>query len=531
MKTVFYGGKVYTGQLPLQEAFAIEDGRFLFTGSNAEAMALEADQRVNLQGAFVCPGFNDSHMHLLNFGQALTAAPLHLHTASLEDMLSCLKAAIPGWGGWILGRGWNQDAFCDEHRMPNRYDLDKVSLVHPVCAVRACGHALAVNSKALELLGITGDTPQVDGGLIQLENGQPNGLFFDNAMDLVLSRIPVPGKEDIKQMILAACKALNAYGITSCHSDDYCVFQQLPWQMVNEAFRELEDSGELSVRVYEQANFTKLDHLTGFVQAGNRTGTGSAMFRIGPLKLLGDGALGARTAYLSRPYGDDISTSGLSVFTAEEFDRLIGYAHSHGMQVAVHCIGDACLDLVLSSLRKAMDAQPRANHRHGIVHCQITRQEQLDTIASMELHVYAQSIFLDYDIHIVHARAGDELAGSSYRWKTLLKKGATLSNGSDCPVELPDVMAGIQCAVTRRDLKGYGPYHEDETFTVQEALDSFTQSGAFASFEEGEKGRIQPGMLADFVVLGQDPFTVSPESLKDIPILQTWLGGKQVYSK
>ena len=531
MKTVFYGGKVYTGQLPLQEAFAIEDGRFLFTGSNAEAMALEADQRVNLQGAFVCPGFNDSHMHLLNFGQALTAAPLHLHTASLEGMLACLKAAIPGRGGWILGRGWNQDTFCDEHRMPNRYDLDKVSLVHPVCAVRACGHALAVNSKALELLGITADTPQVDGGLIHLENGQPNGLFFDNAMDLVLSRIPVPGKEDIKQMILAACKALNVYGITSCHSDDYCVFQQLSWQMVNEAFRELEDSGELSVRVYEQANFTNIDALTGFVQAGNRTGTGSAMFRIGPLKLLGDGALGARTAYLSRPYGDDTSTSGLSVFTAEEFDRLIGYAHSHGMQVAVHCIGDACLDLVLSSLRKAMDAQPRANHRHGIVHCQITRQEQLDTIASMELHVYAQSIFLDYDIHIVHARAGDELAESSYRWKTLLKKGATLSNGSDCPVELPDVMAGIQCAVTRRDLKGFGPYHEDEAFTVQEALDSFTQSGAFASFEEWEKGRIQPGMLADFVVLGRDPFTVSPGSLKDIPVLQTWLGGKQVYSK
>ena len=141
--------------------------------------------------------------------------------------------------------------------------------------------------------------------------------------------------------------------------------------MVNEAFRELEDSGELSVRVYEQANFTQLDHLTGFVQAGNRTGTGSAMFRIGPLKLLGDGALGARTAYLSRPYGDDPTTSGLSVFTAEEFDRLIGYAHSHGMQVAVHCIGDACLDLVLSSLRNAMDAQPRANRRHGSVHCRL----------------------------------------------------------------------------------------------------------------------------------------------------------------
>lgn len=531
MRTIYYNAQVYTGRLPLKQAFGVEDNCFFFAGSNGEAALLEADSRVDLQGAFVCAGFNDSHMHLLNYGQSLTIAPLAKHTQSVEDLIHCMAQTKPGRGGWILGRGWNQDFFSGEKRMPNRWDLDKVSTDHPVCAVRACGHALSVNSKALELLGITADTPQMDGGEIVMEDAQPNGVFLDNAMNLVYAAIPAPEKEDIKEMLRAACAAVNTYGITSCHSDDYCVFADLPWQVVNEAYRELEASGDLTVRVYEQANFPDVGELAAFREAGNKTGTGSPLFRIGPLKLLGDGALGARTAFLTQPYADDPSTRGLSVFTPKEFDDLIGYANAHDMQVAVHCIGDACLDLVLGSMEKALAEVPRQDHRHGIVHCQITRPDQLERIAKNQLHVYAQSIFLDYDIHIVKARAGETLAQSSYSWKTLMGLGATVSNGSDCPVELPDVMAGIQCAVTRRDLKGFGPYLEKEAFTVQEALDSFTKAGAYASFEENRKGQIQPGMLADFVVLGQNPFEYPTHTLKDIPILATYVNGIQVFPR
>ena len=303
----------------------------------------------------------------------------------------------------------------------------------------------------------------------------------------------------------------------------------MPYAVINEAYRELEAEGLLTVRVYEQANFTTLTSLSDFVEAGNVTGTGTDYLRIGPLKMLGDGALGARTAYLSVPYADAPDTRGLSVFTPEAFDEMIGYANAHGMQVAVHCIGDACLDLVLNSMEKALTEHPRADHRHGIVHCQITRPDQLERIAKMKLHVYAQSIFLDYDMHIVEDRVGKELAESSYSWKTLMDKGVTVSNGSDCPVEMPDVMAGIQCAVTRRDLKGNGPYLPREAFTVQEALDSFTKMGAKASFEETIKGEIKPDMLADFVVLGENPFETVPSKLKDIPILATYLGGKMIY--
>ncbi len=529
MRTVFYNARVYTGQLPLQQAFAVEGDRFIFVGSDAEALAQPAQRRVDLGGAFVCAGFIDSHMHLLNLGQALGVAPLAQHTASLEELLACLRATPPGRGGWILGRGWNQDLFTDAGRMPDRRDLDRVSLTQPVCAVRACGHALAVNSCALALLGVTADTPQPEGGRIGMRDGEPDGLFFDNAMERVYAAIPAPDKAQLKAMLRRGCAALNAFGITGCGSDDYCVFSELPWQTINEAFLELEAEGGLTVRVREQANLTTKEALQGYLAAEDRLKNGE-LFRAGPLKLLGDGALGARTAYLGRPYADAPDTRGLAIFTQQEFDELIGLAHANGMQVAVHCIGDACLDMVLEALDKAQAAHPRTGCRHGIVHCQITRPEQLERMAAAGLHVYAQSIFLDYDIHIVEQRVGKELASGSYSWKTLLDKGCSVSNGSDCPVEAPDVLAGIQCAVTRCDRKGNGPYLAQEAFSVQQALDSFTRAGAYASFEEDRRGDIAPGMLADFVVLGGDPFAVPPQTLQQIPVLATWLGGKQVFS-
>ena len=165
-----------------------------------------------------------------------------------------------------------------------------------------------------------------------------------------------------------------------------------------------------------------------------------------------------------------------------------------------------------------------------MVHCQITRPDQLDRIARLGLHVYAQSIFLDYDIQIVEARVGPRLAASSYSWKTLLDRGVTVSNGSDCPVETPRVLSGLQCAVTRRTLRGQGPYLPEQAFTVQQALDSYTIAGARASFEEHCKGRIAPGFLADFVILGQDPFATDPSQLHAIPVRAAYLGGRPVYT-
>ncbi len=534
---LYTNAKVYTGELPLVEAFAVEGGLFVFAGSAAEGAALNADEVVDLNGQFVCAGFNDSHMHLLNYGQSLMQAPLGEHTTSIADMLQCLRDFAQEHpvqdGKWLRGRGWNHDYFTDQPGvMPTRHDLDKVSTEYPILIVRCCGHGLAINTKALEICGITAETPAPEGGMIGHDSdGEPNGIFFDDAMDLVYNNVPTADKDEIKEMIRAACKALNSYGVTSSQTDDYCVFRKTPWQTVNEAYEELEESGELTVRVYEQSNFTTLESLTEFVEAGNTTGTGTDMFKIGPLKMLGDGALGTRTAYMLEPYSDDPSTCGIPVFNQEQFDELVGYANAHDMQVAIHSIGDGSLEMILNAVEKALAEHPRDDHRHGIVHCQITTPEQLKRIADNNMHVYMQSIFLDYDIHIVEDRVGHDRAETSYRWKTLKDMGVTVSNGTDCPVELPDEMKGIQCLVTRSTIAGDGPYLPEEAFSMQEALDSYTSVSAYSSFEENVKGRIAPGYMADFVVLGSDPFEANPSEIYQIPIQATYLAGNCVFSR
>ncbi len=537
MAEIYYNGKVFTGTLPLVSAFRVECGRFTAAGTDEEILktAAEGDRKTDLGGRFVCAGFNDSHMHLVNFGQTLSAAPLAEHTGSLAEVLGCMREHLrlhpPAEGQWLTGRGWNQDYFADVNRMPSRHDLDSVSAEIPIVITRACGHCCAANTKALELAGIGENTPSPAGGSIGRENGVPDGRLFDNAMDLLLDKMPLPDKDGLKRMILLACRKLNEYGITSSQTDDYCVFREIPPEIFNEAYRELAEAGELTVRVSEQCNFTDEDALRAFIAEGNITGRGSEMFRIGPLKLLGDGALGSRTAHLSKPYRDDPENFGFSLFSAEQMKNLVAAANENGMQTAIHAIGDACLDRVLDAIEEALNKKPRRDHRHGIVHCQITRADQLERIERLGLHVYAQSIFLDYDNHIVEKLVEPELAATSYNWKTLTDRGVTVSNGSDCPVELPDVMKGIECAVTRRSMDGTGPYLPEQAFTVEEALLSFTVNGAKASFEEDFKGRIAPGYLADFVILSENPFETAPEKLHSIGVVGTFLGGKEVYRK
>lgn len=531
MKQLFIGGRVFTGELPLLTAFAIEGDRFIAVGCDEEILALRQDGDVltDLAGRFVCAGFNDSHMHLLNYGYAMTCCDLMQHTSSIADLQEGLRRFIKEQhiapDSWVRGRGWNQDYFTDGHGLPTRADLDAVSADHPICIVRCCGHCLVVNSKAIEVLGLTDDAPQPEGGRYDLASG----LFEDSAMSLVYTRLPAPTRQEMKAMLRTASAALNRFGVTSCQSDDLCAFENVDYEEVIAAYQELQQEGGLTVRVYQQAQLPTLEGLQGFLNKGYNTGWGGEMFRIGPLKLLGDGSLGARTAYLREGYADAPGQRGLAIYTQQQFDDMVSLAHSSGMQVAIHAIGDGILDRVLNAYEKAFAACPRADHRSGVVHVQITRPEQLARMQEMDLHAYVQSIFLDYDINIVESRVGAELAATSYAFHTMKEMGLHVSNGTDCPVEMPVALRGIQCAVTRCTLSGKGPYRPEEAMTVEEALRSYTIESAHASFEENEKGRIAPGYLADFTVLDGDPFAAALESIGIIAPLQTWLGGKQVY--
>lgn len=537
MKEAYINGKVFTGT-GFVSAFTVEDGYFTETGNDKEILSsLKADDRLtDLNGAFVCAGFNDSHMHLLGFGQFLNEAGLKEHTSSLKGLISYLRGFLSSHplreGQWLTGRGWNQDYFSDVSRMPNRYDLDLVSEEIPIMITRTCGHSCVLNSKGLTEAGIDCSTKDPEGGTIGRDRrGIPDGRLFEKAMDLASPARKTPDKEGIKEMLLLAMKEANSYGITSVSTDDYCTFRDISPEVINEAYRELIEEEKATLRVTEQCNLTDMDALKRFIGSGNVTGKGGRMFRIGPLKLLGDGSLGSRTAHLSMPYLGTDGETGFSLYPPEQLKEMIVYAHGHGMQTAVHAIGDRCLDEVLDSCEKALSSSPPRSLRHGIVHCQISRPDQFERIRRLGMLVYCQSVFLDYDNHIVEKLVPKELAASSYSWKTLLNKGVNVSNGSDCPVELPDVMKGIRCAVTRKSLDGTGPFLPGEAFTVAEALISFTAAGAFASFEEDVKGMIRKGMLADFTVLDGDPFASDPEEIGSIKASMVYLGGKKVYGR
>ena len=535
MRTIYTGGQVFTGALPLAEAFIVEDGRFLAVGTDAEILALhqEEDIIVPLEGAFVCPGFNDSHMHLLNYGNTMEMCDLTgTATASLEALQNALHAfAAEHSEGWLLGRGWNQDYFSPAGDIPTRHDLDAVFVDRPICITRCCGHCLTVNTRALELLGLDANTPVSEGGAIDVDaDGCLTGVFRDTAMVLVQSRLPKPTRDDMKRMIRTACKALNSVGVTSCHSDDFCCFENVDWRDVLAAFQEVEAEGGLTVRINEQSQFTNTKALQAFLDMGYTTGVGSELFRIGPLKMLGDGSLGARTAYLSESYADAPEEKGIAIFTQEQFNDMVALARSRDMSAAIHAIGDGILDRVLNAYEYAAKLYPDAHVRSGVVHVQLTRPDQLQRMKELGLHAYVQTIFIDYDSHIVHERAGEKLAGTSYAFRGMQELGITVSNGTDCPVENPNPMRGLQCAVTRQPLDGsLPPYRPEEALSVENALQIYTAGGAHASFEENSKGTIAPDMLADFTVLRESPFDVPAKDIHRIQTRATYLAGRCVY--
>lgn len=489
MKTVYYNGKVYCGEGLYNEAFSVENGIFVKVGKNKDLIAAKNDDDilVDLNGKFVCAGINDSHMHVLMYGYALNSVMLFENTSSLKDVQTAISKFITDKkvpkGNWVTAIGWNQDYFTDVKRMPNKFDIDAVAPDNPVIAYRCCEHCALLNSYALQELGIESES----------------GLFFDGEMDPIKELLPKKTIREIKDYIVCACKALRSYGITSCQTDDFSAFDNVDYHDVIRAYKELEDEGLLSVRIYEQCNFKTPDDFKGFVNKGYYTGMGTDWFKIGPLKILGDGSLGARTAYLTKPYADDPNNFGVLNYTQEDFDDYITFANKNKFDVCVHAIGDACLDMVLDSFEKAYNEMPWEAPRHGIVHCQITRYDQLLRIARLKLSVYAQTIFLDYDIGIVYNRIGKERAEFSYSWKTLMKMGVLVSNGSDCPVELPNVIKGIKCATTRKTADGSSDaYLPDQAFTLEEAIDSYTICSAKQAHEDSYKGLIKEGYISDF---------------------------------
>lgn len=515
----------FNSENTIYETMAIENGKIVSIGNTEDVLERfkerEDKEIIDLKGKTVIPGFNDSHVHFMNYGY--TGKKIRLNECkSIEELIVLGKKTLP-YGGWILGRGWNQDLFLGEKRIPEKRDLDKISKDVPVCYTRACGHVAVINSKAMELCGITPET-ECFGGDIDYDKG----VFTENALYLVYSHISKLSLEEMKNIILETQEKFLAMGITSVQTDDFESFPDKDFKKVIQAYEELEREKKLKIRVYEQGLMPTKGRIKELAEHKYFTGTGDERFKMGPIKLLLDGSLGGKTALLQLPYEGEDNNRGVVTYTQEEFDEIVKYADSLEYQIAVHAIGDGAVKMALDSFEKL----PALNRkRHGIVHCQITTMELIDRIKELDIIVYIQPIFLDYDLHIVEDRVGYKRSLESYIWKTMLNKGIKLCFGSDAPVDSADVIKAIHCAVNRQDMNFYPKdgWLPNERISVEEAVRCYTLNSAYASFEENKKGSLEIGKLADFVVLDRDIFTIDKSEILSTKIDSTVIGGEILY--
>ena len=520
------------------EAFAVKAGKFVKVGTNKDVLELKDDNTevIDLKGKTVVPGFNEAHMHLLNSGYNMHKIDLN-GAKSIKEVIERSKKYIsmkkPQPGEWILGFGWNQMLF-EEKRNLTRNDLDQISTDNPICFIRVCVHSAATNSKAIEIAGITKDTPQPVGGkFYRDENGEPTGIFSETARYMIYDMIPDAGVNEIKEMIMDAAKVASGYGVTSVQTDDFEAMPGKDWRKVLKAYSELVEEGILPVRIYEQCLLPDMGRLKEFLDEGYKTGQGDEYFKIGPLKLLTDGSLGARTAYLSEPYADDPSTSGIYVFSQDELDELACTAHEGGLQLVFHAIGDGAMRQCFKAFEKAQNHKFKEDPRFGIIHLQITDEFLLEEFKRQNVVAYAEPICLNNDIHMAEDRVGKERAKVSYNYRTLFDSGVHVSISSDWPVDSVNPMKNIYVGVTRKDYDGYpeGGWNPEQRLTIEQALYVFTMGSAYASFEEELKGSVEDGKLADFVVLSEDILEIEPDKIQDIEVEMTFMGGKLVYSK
>ena len=526
MDLILYNGVIKTMvDHQTVSALAIENGLIVQVGNDEEILQLKKNgtQVIDLQGKPALPGFNDAHIHLLGYG--VNKRRLNLAgSRSIAELVQRGKDYLAKYPTTevLIGRGWNQDVFT-ARKSPTRADLDQISTELPIVFIRVCGHNLVINSRALQFYDIDEKTTAPPGGSIDFEAG----TFYENAMDLIA--LPQPKGKEIKEILLEVMEDLAEKGITSVHSDDFGIGD---YQQVISAYQELAAQGKMKVRVYQQCLFSDIDEVSGFLRTTGDWNSDSAYYRLGPIKLLADGSLGARTAYMSRPYHDDSATRGIACYTAEELEAIVLLCHQQRRAVAVHCIGDGMLQRLLDSVDNAQRCYPQITDvRHGVVHCQISTPAQLKKIAKLGMVAYVQPIFLDYDLHIVKDRVGESLANSSYAFKSLIDYGVVSALSTDCPVEPFDPFNNLYCAVSRKDLNGYPPdgFNPAQALSIHQAVKGYTVNGGYCSYEEQVKGRLLPGYYGDIVVLNRDIYRCEPKEVKNATVEMTIVGGKISY--
>jgi predicted amidohydrolase YtcJ len=511
---------------PLATALGVSDGRVAWVGEADEAEQLvNVTRRLDLGGATVLPGFNDAHHHLLLLGQWLMQVDCSFPAVrTIEDIVAAIAAKAPETppGEWIEARGYDDNKLA-ERRHPTRWDLDRAAPHNPVRLRNASGHMCVVNSRALELAGITRGTQAPFGGAIHIDpsRAEPSGLLQESAQQLLPRTYGAQDKAELHKALELGSNAYLAAGVTS--SQEAGIFHPSEFAVLQDAWMQR----RLPLRTYLMLRLPFLDAME---QMGMFTGFGDDRLKLGALKLLSDGSLIGRTAAVSQPFLEDPRPDnlGLPSWTQEELDELIWRGHRAGWQVAIHAIGDRAIEMCLDGFQRALQRQPRADHRHRLEHCGILRPDLIRRIKQLGVIPVGQPPFIVEFGDGFLRHLGRERCQLTYPLRSFLDAGIPVAASSDSPVSDYRPLFGIQAAVTERTAAGE-EFAPGEKLDVEEAISLYTRAAAYASFDETRKGTLAPGKFADFVVLADDPRSVEPEAIGQVRVLATFIGGDMAY--
>ncbi|HEX6559978.1 MAG TPA: amidohydrolase [Longimicrobiales bacterium] len=526
---IITNARVYTADdaHPRAQAVAVRGDRIIFAGSAQEANVLRgaATKVIDAAGRTVIPGMIDAHGHVAGLGSALRNVDL-VGTTSYQEVIDRVQArarqAAPG--AWIQGRGWDQNDWADT-RFPTHDALSRAVPDHPVVLERIDGHAVLANALAMQQAGITKATPDPTGGrILRAANGEPTGVFVDNATNLIDRKVPAPTAAEQREAIRLAMRELNRYGLTGVHDAGVgCDGLRLYEQMAR--------AREITARTYVMvsAGVTCLDSLLAMGARDNVDG--SRMIAVRAVKAYADGALGSRGARLLEPYSDEPTQSGLLVTPMNQLVAIAVKALRSGFQLNVHAIGDGANREVLDVFEAALRQVPRADHRFRIEHAQVISPSDIPRFAQLGVIPSMQAVHQTSDMYWAENRLGSTRILGAYAWRSLLNTGVVIPNGSDFPVESANPLFSFHSAVTRQDANNWpaGGWVPQQRMTRQEALNSMTIWPAYASFQESQTGSLTAGKLADIVVLSQDIMTVPAEDILKTTVELTIVGGKIVY--
>jgi predicted amidohydrolase YtcJ len=538
--TVLRNGNIYTGdsRRPRAEAVGIRGESIIAVGTNAELQRRMGPQTVviDLKGQFAMPGFNDAHVHLAQAGFAKLAVDLE-GVKSLAEFQERIRARLREYkrGEWITGRGWDHTLWPGK-QLPTRNDLDAVSKDDPMLFARVDGHVAVVNSQALELAGVTKQTPDPQGGHIGRDpaTGEPTGLLEeDAAMNLVYRLIPAPRMPQRRRAIESALADVARHGVTSLQDNSVLAISEdarTRWENFL-VYAELRQEGKLTARITEWLDFMlPLEKLEELRQEGGAT---DPWLKTGALKAYLDGSLGSRTAALLAPYSDEPSTSGILRMDPEDLKRVAIERDRAGFQLAFHAIGDRANRVALDTFAAVRAANGPRDRRDRVEHAQVVAPEDFARFAPWGVIASMQPCHLLDDERWAAARLGPQRSKGAYAWKTFEKDDVKLAFGTDYPVESVNPLRGLYACVTRELPEGgpTGGWEPQEKLSMENCIRDYTVGSAFAEFEEKQKGILAPGMLADIVVLPQDITTVAPRELLEMQVTMTIVGGHIVYER